>query len=134
MFSFFSKPPPFKDPVLGPFTRTGDTWFSLPIATGEVFLKVTLSGDRSGPSAKALEVARELLDGHEDHIRRALEFVRADARAIEFADWSGDIEIYGFSVQASGEWAMELSLSERPDAMITVRFEEGRPCEILFGN
>jgi hypothetical protein len=134
VFRLFSKQPPFEDPLLGQFTRAGSTWFSRRIATAAGTLGVTLAGDRTGPSAEGLEVARALLRDPTDYIRQALEFVRADTRAMEFAHGSGELEVDGFSVGPSGEWAVELSLSEWPDAMITVRFEEGKPCEVLLAD
>lgn len=133
MFRLFRKSS-FEDPVLGKFFRAGGSWFSGEIATPAGVLGVTIEGDREGPAAASLEVARELIREPSEHIRQALDYVRCNRAAMEFADGNGEIVVDGFSVQRSGEFAVELSLSEWADAMITVPFRQGSPCDVLLGD
>lgn len=133
MFGLFSKSS-FEDPVLGKFVRAGGSWFSESVTTPAGPLAVTIEAGREGPGAASLEIARKLLLEPSEHIRQALQYVHADRSAIEFARGNGQIVVDGFSVLTSGEFAVELSLSGWEDAMITVRFRRGSPCEVLLGD
>jgi hypothetical protein len=134
MLRLLSKRPTFRDAVLGEFTRVRTSWFSPPIATSSGTLSVTIEGDRQCPAPASVELARELIRKPSEHIQRALAFVQADSRATEFARGNGDLQIDGFSIRLSGQFAVELSLSEWPDAMITVPFENDKPCQVLLGD
>ena len=47
---------------------------------------------------------------------------------------NGRLVCDGFTVFETGSFAVEFSLSEWPDAMISVPFKEGVPCDVLLGD
>jgi hypothetical protein len=97
-------------------------------------LGVTLEGGRERPSPDTVEIARRLLREPHALIQAARTFLQADAEAQEFMKDSGELLCDGFTVRESGSFAVEFSLSEWPDAMISVPFKEGMPCTVLLGD
>ena len=120
----------FEDARLGRFTRMHTWWMSDPIATTVGKLAVTIVGDKDAPSAGGIELARHLIENPAQYIADAIAAVRKDTEAAEFIRGSGEIVVDGFAVEASGRFAVQLSLTEWPDAMIGVDFEDGKPCGI----
>jgi hypothetical protein len=132
MFSFW-RPREFKDPHLGPLTRIGKTawWYSESVAGG---LGVTLEGNRDRPDAHALEIAQRLLLDTDTLVPSARALVLQNKEAIDFIQAGGKLVCDGYTVQQSGEFAVEFSLSNWPDAMITVPFKDGVPCEVQLAD
>jgi len=130
MFSFWRNRT-FEDPQLGRLTRVRTMWYQVAPPAG---LGVSLEGGRECPLPEGIEIARELLRDPEASVQAATEFVRADARALEFLEGNDDLICDGFTVYQSGQFAVEFSLAGWPDAMITVPFAEGAPCDVLLGD
>lgn len=89
-----------------------------------------MEGDKERPSPAAVEVARRLLPDAKDLIRAAEVFLLADARAQEFMVGHGELICDGLMVQACGSFTVGFSLTDWPDAMLTVSFEGSMPVEI----
>jgi hypothetical protein len=97
-------------------------------------LAVRMEGGKDRPDPEIVEMARKLLKNPGELVQRAEEFVRANNRAKEFIEGSGELVCDGFTVYASGRFAVEFSLTNWPDAMISVPFEEGAPCDVVLGD
>jgi hypothetical protein len=121
----------FKDSQLVQFKRVRTMWFPATVQDG---LYVSTEGDKERPSPEAVAVARQLLRSPKDLIRAAEAFVRSDARAQEFIAGNGELVCDGFTVYKSGKFAVEFSLSEWPDAMISIACEGAEPCSVSFGD
>lgn len=93
-----------------------------------------MEGDDERPAPAAVESARKLLNRPDDWIASATAFVRGNLHAVEFIQGNGDLVCDGFTVYKSGEFAVEFSLTEWPDAMITVPFKERVPYDVLLGD
>jgi hypothetical protein len=131
MFKFW-RTPEFTDPEIGILKRAGiDTWYSL-AREGEV--SVTVEGDKDCPFPQSLEVARRLLREGSYLISAAEEFVMQDSQALEFMQSNGKLMCDGFTVFESQEFAVEFTLSDWPDAMITVLFKGDAPCEVQLAD
>lgn len=123
--------PEFVDPQLGKFTWVGGgMWSSDP--DGERHLAV--KGDTSRPSALALEVARELARDGRPFLEAAEAFVLEDRSAMDFLQNGGKLIDGEFTVLESGEFEVDFSVSDWPDAMVTVKFRDQRPCEVLLAD
>jgi len=116
----------FEDPLLGRYKRVRTMWYPEKPSVG---LTVTMEGGKERPSPDVIEVARTLLHEPQARIHVARAFLQADARVIEFMKGNGELICDGFTVYKSGLFAVEFSLSKWPDAMISVPFKEGIPCE-----
>lgn len=103
-------------------------------STAQVGLAVSMEGDKERPSPTAVDVARQLLRDPTHLIRAAKAFVAADARAQEFIAGNGELVCDGFTVYGSGKFAVEFSLTDWADAMITVPFEGNEPCAVFLGD
>jgi hypothetical protein len=121
----------FEDPLLGSFKRVRTMWYPENPTAG---LGVTMEGGKERPPAEVVEVARRLLSESQAPIQLARAFLEADSRALEFMQGNGDLVCDGFTVYQSGSFAVEFSLSTWPDAMISVPFKEGIPCEVLLND
>ena len=130
MFSFL-RAQAFEDPELGRFKRVRTMWFPAEPPAG---LGVTMEGGTERPSPEVVAVARRLLSDPDAMVQTAREYLQTDAKALEFMQGSGDLICDGFTVYQSGSFTVEFSLSEWPDAMISVPFEEGVPCNVLLGD
>jgi hypothetical protein len=106
-------------------------WYPEKPTTG---LTVTKEGGRERPSFDVIEVARTLLHESQARIHVARAFLQADARVLEFMKGNGELICDGFTVYKSGSFAVEFSLSNWPDAMISVPFKGGMPCEVLLSD
>jgi hypothetical protein len=122
----------FHDPQLGPLKRIFRNVWGTPPVDGVI--GVTVYGTREEPDSHALEIARQLLRDPQPLIEPARQFVLHDRHALEFMQAGGELLCDGFSVRESGDFSVEFSLADWPDAMITVRFEQGVPCEVLLGD
>ena len=121
----------FEDPELGRFKRVRTTWFPVPPSTG---LCVTMEGGNERPLPEVVEVARTLMQAPESFVQAASAFVSTSSHALEFIKGNGELTCDGFTVHQTGSFAVEFSLSDWPDAMITVWFEEGSPCKLTLGD
>lgn len=130
MFKLWSKRS-FEDPQLGRFNRVRTMWYAAANPEG---LGVSIEGDEECPAPAAIDAARSLMNQPDDWIVSAKAFVRKHEQAMEFIEGNGDMVCDGFTVYKSGQFAVELSLTEWPDAMITVAFMEGVPCEVLLAD
>lgn len=122
--SWFRRPSVFEDPQLGCLTRSGDFWHSAPPPGTP---NVCIEGDRERPDPLGITHARQLLDDARTLVPIARAFVENDPNAQSFIKGHGTLEWDGFSVMSSGEFAVNLSLADWPDAMISVRFVDGAP-------
>lgn len=127
----FRRNQPFDDPQLGRFKRVRSMWYRVEQREG---LGISMEGGGERPLPEVVEVARELLREPQSLVQEATASIRADARALEFMEGNGDLICDGFTVYRSGQFAVEFSLTEWPDAMITVQFERGAPCQVLLGD
>jgi hypothetical protein len=130
MFTFWRNRK-FEDSQLGRFRRVRTMWYQVVPPAG---LGVSVEGGRECPLPEGIEIARGLLRDPDASVQAATDFIRADARALKFMEGRGDLICDGFTVYKSGRFAVEFSLKGWPDAMITVPFEEGAPCDILLGD
>lgn len=131
MFRFW-RTSEFVDPQLGRLKRAGNgMWYSSPPA-GEV--GVTVEGSREQPYPQALYVARRLIRDGRPYLSAAEAFVLQDTHALEFMRSGGALVCDGFTVFESQEFAVEFSLSDWPDAMITVPFKGDTPCEVQLAD
>jgi hypothetical protein len=121
----------FEDPELGEFTRVRTMWF--PVMTQDR-LCVSMEGGKERPTSEVVEVARRLLREPNHLIQAAEAFVRSDRRAQEFIAGQGELVCDGFTVYESGKFAVEFSLADWADAMITVPFEGSEPCAVSLGD
>ncbi|SHH05177.1 hypothetical protein [Massilia sp. CF038] len=130
MFKFWSKRS-FEDPQLGRFNCVQTMWYP----AGKVEdIGVAIEGDEDCPAPAALDTARGLMNQPDDWIVSAKAFVRKNELAMEFIAGYGDLVCDGFTVYKSGQFAVEFSLTEWPDAMITVPFTKGVPSGVLLGD
>jgi len=118
----------FEDPQLGRFTRVRTMWYPAETADG---LQVSLEGSKDRPSSESIEMARKLLDDPSGLIRVAEAFVRASSRAKEFIE-GNELVCDGFTVSESGKFTVDFSLANWPDAMISVPFKDGVPCDVVL--
>jgi len=125
------RPRTFEDPQLGRFKRVRTMWCPAAPHSG---LGVSMEGEKERPSPEVVEVARQLLSSPGDWIQAAEAFIKADASAQEFIAGNGELVCDGFTVYMSGKFAVEFSLTRWPDAMISVPFEGGAPCDISLGD
>jgi len=130
MFGFWRQRK-FEDSQLGQFTRVRTMWIPAAVQTG---LGVSMEGGKERPSPEVVEVARRLLRDPKGLIQEAEAFVRSDARAAEFIAGNGELVCDGFTVYRSGKFAVEFSLTDWADAMISVPFEGTKPCAISLGD
>ena len=130
MFSFL-RAQTFQDPLLGRFKRVRTMWYPEHPRAG---LNVSMEGGRDGPSQEVVQVARRLLEQPEALVQTASAFLRADGPALDFMQGNGELVCDGFTVYQSGDFTVEFSLSEWPDAMISVSYKEGAPCEVVLGD
>ena len=130
MFSFWRNRT-FEDSQLGPFRRVRTMWYHVATPEG---LGVSVEGGRERPPPEGIEIARGLLRNPDASVQAATVFIRENARALEFMEGNGDLICDGFTVYQSGRFAVEFSLEGWPDAMITVPFEQGAPCDVLLGD
>ncbi|MEN3111997.1 hypothetical protein ACFONG_19415 [Uliginosibacterium paludis] len=130
MFGFWRKRT-YEDPKLGRFEHAGRMWHPSGLSSG---LGVSLEGGVERPEQKAIEVARELMQSPGQWIGAAKDYVCANPHALKFMDGSGELICDGFTVYQSGQFAVEFSLTDWPDAMITVPFKDGAPCEVQLGD
>ena len=131
MFKFW-RTPEFVDPEIGTLKRAGrGMWYSSP---PEGAVSVTVEGNRDRPFPKTLDVARRLIREGSPLISAAEAFVMQDSHALEFMQSGGKLVCDGFTVFESQEFAVEFSLSDWPDAMITVPFKGDAPCEVQLAD
>lgn len=130
---FWSKPT-FEDRLLGRLTFSKGVWLSSPLATPFGDAVFSLAGDKSSPGRVALEMAKSLMSNPDPFMTAAKDFLEASAEASEFSRNNGELVLDGFTIEESGSMAVEWTLSEWPDAMITVKFEGGVPCKVLLAD
>lgn len=131
MFKFW-RTPEFIDPEIGILKRAGKgMWYS---SSKEGELSVTVEGSKDCPFPQSLEMARRLLREGGQVISVAEEFLAQDAQALEFVQSGGKLICDGFTVYEPQEFAVEFSLSEWSDAMVTVLFKGGVPCEVQLAD
>ncbi len=131
----FWKKPTFQDPQLGVLSFSGKLWHSKPIGTrsGEVLL--SLEGGTNSPDPSALAVAKDVLLNTRPIVKSAMAFAQSDSETQEFMAGNGELILDGFSFKSSaGTFDVELALSAWPDAMITVVFKGGVPCNVLLAD
>ena len=121
----------FEDPQLGRFKRVRTMWYQVAPPAG---LGVSLEGGSERPVPEVIEIARGLLREPDASVQTAAAFIRGNASALEFMEGNGELICDGFTVYQSGQFAVEFSLTNWPDAMITVSFEEGVPCNVLLSD
>lgn len=131
MFKFL-RTPEFTDPEIGILKRVGKgMWHS---STSEGDVSVTVEGDKDRPFPQSLEVARRLLREGGYLISVAEDFVMQDSQALEFIQANGKLMRDGFTVFESREFAVEFTLTDWPDAMVTVLFKGDAPCEVQLAD
>jgi hypothetical protein len=131
----FWRKPTFQDPQLGTLTFSGGQWLSKPIASTTGNILVTVDGDSSSPSENGLAMAREVMSNPDRSANAAKNFVQAQATACEFIKGHGVLVLDGFSFKsAAGTFDIEFGLSAWSDAMISVVFRDGSPCDILLAD
>ena len=131
----WGKKPTLEIAGLGPLSFSRGRWSSKPIGTnaGEVLL--SLDGDRTSPAVDALALAKEVLGEPSRYAESAMTFASSNAEAREFMDGNGNLVLDGFTfTTAPASVRVELSLSDWPDAMITVVFNGRTPCEVLLAD
>ena len=121
----------FEDPQLGRFKRVRTTWYPEQPSTG---IFVTMEGGKERPLPEVVEVARRLIQEPEDLVQAASKLLQTSSQALEFIQGNGELMCDGFTVHQTGSFAVEFSLSDWPDAMISVWFEEGSPCKVTLGD
>lgn len=129
--SWFRRTPPFEDSQLGRLTRTGKMW--LPSAPAGS-LGVVIVGGRERPDPRGVEIARQLLNDAGKLVPIASAFVAQDQHAMSFIEGHGAVECDGFTVYESGKFAVEFSLADWPDLMISVQSEGGVPYAVELGD
>ena len=120
--------PEFHDPQFGKLKRIGKTTWHTPLPDGE--LGIAVEGTRERPHPEALERARQLFEEAESLVNTARTFVLNDKLALEFMQAGGELVCNGFTVRKGEEFTVDFCLSAWPDAMISVLFKGGAPCEI----
>lgn len=131
MFKFW-RSPEFVDPEIGSFKLVGNSmWHSTSTEAG---IGVTAEGSNNSPFPQALEVGRRLLREGDHVVCVAEEFLAKNSEAKAFVESGGKLKFDGFIVYASREFSVEFSLSDWPDAMITVLFRDSVPCEIQLAD
>lgn len=123
--------PEFFDPQLGKFIWVGGgMWSSDPDSK----FHLAVEGDKSRPDEAALVVARNLVKEGCPFLEAAEAFVLHDPNAIDFLRDGGKLIDGGFTVLKSGEFEVDFSVSDWPDAMITVKFQNEKPCAVLLAD
>ncbi|MBC3874059.1 hypothetical protein [Undibacterium flavidum] len=131
MFKFW-RTPEFTDPEIGILKRAGKgMWYSM---SKEGAPSITVEGSKDRPFPQSLDVARRLLREGNHITSVAEEFLTQDSQATEFLQSGGKLICDGFTVYETQEFAVEFSLSDWPDAMITVLFKGGQPCEVQLAD
>lgn len=129
----FWKKPTTKHPQLGTLTYSHGYWASEEIPTQAGHVIINIEGDKTGPSEASLGVAAEVLAHPQEVVTNAIAFIQANTEAREFICGNGDMILDGFSFKSfHGYFEVNLALSDWPDAMINVVFENGLPCQILL--
>jgi hypothetical protein len=121
----------FEDPVLGRFKQVRAMWYPERPGAG---LSVTMEGESERPSPEVVEVARRLLKEPEAPIQAARDFLQVNTMAQQFIKRHGELKCDGFTVNQSGAFAVNFSLSAWPDAMISVPFKNGMPCDAFLSD
>jgi hypothetical protein len=131
----FWKKPTTKHPKFGVLVYSHDRWLSEVIQTESGNALVSIEGDRISPNETAIAFAEKLLEQTSLVVLRAISFVQADSEALEFIAGQGDLILDGFFFGSNKDsFEVELALSDWPDAMISVVFKDGLPCEVLLAD
>lgn len=93
-----------------------------------------LHGGKGGPTPQVVDAAQRLLKSSAELIARAQLFIHADKHAVEFMEGNGSLVWDGFSVYETGSFAVEFTMTDWPDAMISVPFENGVPTEVRLAD
>lgn len=130
--SWFRRTPPFEDSHLGKLTRSGNMWLpSAPVGA----LGVVIVGRGQGrPNPRSVEIARQLLSNAGKLESAARAFVTQDSAAMSAIKGHGQLQCDGFTVYESGKFAVEFSVTEWDDLMISVPFENGVPFAVELGD
>jgi hypothetical protein len=132
---FWKKKPTISDPQFGLLTFSHSSWTSGPLQcpAGEVF--ISIDGDQSSPSVEGIAFAREVFENPADFVSAATAFIRADANAVAFMEYNGELDLSGFSFEATpGTFTVDFGLTDWPDAMLNVLFADGVPFEVWLGD
>lgn len=131
---WFGKPT-IEVPGIGALSFSKGAWQSNSIHTNAGDVLVALEGDATSPNSGAIALAKEVLENARAFVQPAIEFASSDSRTQEFIEGNGELVLDGFTISAAPPSVrVELSLSEWPDAMITVVFRGRTPCEILLAD
>jgi hypothetical protein len=131
----FWKKRKFEDEALGELSFYNGRWLSKQVDTPFGSILISLEGDSASPSPQGLSQARQLLSSPEHVIETANAFLEADANAQEFMKSNGSLVLDSFSFYPSeGTFEVGFGLSDWEDAMITVVFKDGSPCEVLLAD
>lgn len=135
---FWRKPKAFQDPDFGELrhrSKPQSRWVSaaLPAVGGSIL--IDLPGDSAAPSATALSIAKQTLSQLAPLLRTAISHVQRHPKAQKFIEGQGSLVLDGLSfTETAGTFNMELALSDWPDAMVSVVFEGGAPCDVLLAD
>lgn len=134
----FRKPKTFQDSDFGKLThcpKPQSHWVSEAIPTSEGGILIDLPGDSAGPSRAALSIAKQTLSQLAPLLTAAISHVQQNSEAQEFIEGQGSLTLDGLSfTETSGTFNVELALSDWPDAMISVVFRGGSPCDVLLAD
>jgi hypothetical protein len=133
VFRPWSKPT-FEDPKLGRLAFAGGRWTSVPVRPGDGGLAISVDGSREGPSQAALQIAHEFIANSGRFFLSAKTFVLKDSNAVEFLEGQGELVLDGLTVRGADDFDVEIAVTDWPDAMISVRFKAGKPCEVLLAD
>lgn len=96
---------------------------------------VAVEGDKLRPSCRAIEIARSLVQTGKPLLAAAHAFVLQDENALDFLQHDGSKLVDGgFTVLESGEFEVDFLVTDWPDAMITVKFKDGVPWQVLVAD
>ena len=132
---FWKKKPTISDPQFGLLTFSHIAWTSGPLQcpAGEVL--ISIDGDQSTPSMEGIAYARGVFENPTGVVSAATAFIRADAHAVAFMEHNGELDLNGFTFEATpGTFSVDFGLTDWPDAMLNVRFVGGVPFEVWLGD
>lgn len=132
---FWKKKRTVSDSQFGVLTFSDGEWQSGPLKCLAGDVLVSISGDESAPSTQGIAYAREVFQNPLEVVSAATEYLRADAHAVEFMEHGGELDLDGFSFEATpGTFTVDFGLTGWPDAMLNVRFAAGAPFEVWLGD
>lgn len=131
----FWKKRTIQHPQLGNLSFSQDRWLSESLATSIGEVLISIDGDASAPSPTGLAAAQETLANSEGVVSSAKTFVLSHASAQKFISGQGALVLDGFTFRSThGSFEVDLTLSDWPDAMISVVFQDGFPREVLLAD